>query len=69
MFLSHLKRNARASMAIRQWLKFPSKEVPCRDARPASLVAIHQHVLKPTTSAGLVALVYLVCFVCLVEQD
>jgi len=56
-------------MAMRQWPKFPSKEVSCRDETQADMVAIHQPVLKSTTSAGLVALVYLVCFVCLVEQD
>jgi len=33
------------------------------------MVDIHHYVLKSTTSAGVVALVYLVCFVYLVEQD
>jgi hypothetical protein len=45
-------------MAMRQWPKFPSKEVSCRDETQADMVAIHQPVLKSTTSAGLVALVY-----------
>ena len=54
VFLSHLKRNARASIAIRQWFKFPSKAVSCRDATQATVVAIHQSMLKSTTSAGAV---------------
>jgi stress-induced morphogen len=47
-------RNARASMAMRQWPKFPSKEVSCRDETQEDMVAIHQPVLKSTTSAGAV---------------
>jgi hypothetical protein len=56
-------------MAIQQWHKFSSKVLSCRDEMQIDMVAIHQHGLKSTTSAGLVVLVYLVCFVCLVEQD
>jgi hypothetical protein len=51
VFLSHLKRNACASTVIRQWPKFPSKEVSCRDETQEDMVAIHQPVLKSTTSA------------------
>jgi hypothetical protein len=77
VFLAHLKRNAHASVAMRQWLKFSSKVAFRCDATRADVVAIHQHVLKSTTSAGavrdvktrLVDLVCLVCLVYLVEQD
>ena len=54
MFLPHLKRKARAIMDMRQWLKFSSEVASCRDATRADVVAIHQHVLKSTTSAGAV---------------
>jgi hypothetical protein len=60
-------RNARASMAMRQWPKFPRKEASCRDETQEDLVAIHQPVLKSTTSTGLVILVYLVDLVHLVS--
>jgi len=63
------KRNAYASMAMRQGLKFPCKALSLRDTMQVPLVAIHQPVLKSTTRAWLVALVDLVCFVCLVEQN
>ena len=45
-----LTRNVRASMAMRQWLTFPSKEMLCCDVTQAHVVAIHHHVLKSTTS-------------------
>jgi hypothetical protein len=49
-----VKRKARAIMDMRQWLKFSSKVASCRDATRADVVAIHQPVLKSTTSAGAV---------------
>jgi hypothetical protein len=48
-------------MAMRQWPKFPSKEVPCRDETQEDMVAIHQPVLKSTTRAG--SLLWFVLFV------
>jgi hypothetical protein len=45
-----VKRKARAITDMRQWLKFSSKVASCRDATRADVVAIHQHVLKSTTS-------------------
>ena len=51
MFLPHLKRNARASMAMRQGFKFRSKAVSSRDTMQAPVVAINQPVLKSTTNA------------------
>ena len=48
--LAPIRRNDCASMAIQQWPKFPSKKVSCRDATRADVVAIHQYVLKSTTS-------------------
>ena len=65
--MSQVKRNARASMAMRQWLMFSSKEVSCRDKTQEDMVAIHQPVLISTTRVGLVVLVYLVDFVHLVS--
>ena len=50
MFLPHLKRNARASMAMRKGFTFPSKAVSSRDTMQAPMVAINQPVLKSTTS-------------------
>jgi hypothetical protein len=50
MFLPHLKRNARARMTMRQGFKFASKAVSSHDTMQAPVVAIHQHVLKSTTS-------------------
>ena len=50
MFLPHLKRNARASVAMRQGFTFPSKAVSSRDTMQALVVAINQPVLKSTTS-------------------
>ena len=49
-----VRRNACASMVIQQWRKFPSKVVSCRDEMQLDMVAIHQHGLKSTTSAGAV---------------
>jgi hypothetical protein len=69
LFLSHVKRNARASMAIQKGFGFPCKEESNGQVAHSYVVDIHHHVLKSTTSAGLVALVYFVCFVYLVEQD
>jgi hypothetical protein len=54
MFLPHLKRNARASMAMRQGFSFPSKAVSSHDTMQVPVVAINQPVLKSTTSAGAV---------------
>ena len=51
MFLPHLKRNARASMAMRQGFTFSSKAVSSRDTMQAPVVAINQTVLKSTTNA------------------
>jgi hypothetical protein len=51
MFLPHLKRNARASMAMRQGFKFASKAVSSYDTMQAPVVAINQPVLKSTTNA------------------
>ena len=50
MFLPHLKRNARASMTMRQGFTFPSKAVSSHDTMQAPVVAINQTVLKSTTS-------------------
>ena len=52
--LTPSKRNDCASMAMQQWPKFPSKKVSCRDGTQVDMVAIHQHGLKSTTSAGAV---------------
>jgi hypothetical protein len=41
-------------MAIQQRHKFPSKVLCCRDEMQIDMVAIHQHGLKSTTSAGVV---------------
>jgi hypothetical protein len=54
-------------MAMRQWPKFPSKEVSCRDETQEYLVAIHQPVLKSTTRAG--SLLWFVLFVWLEKNN
>jgi len=56
-----LKRNARASMAMRQGLRFPCKTSSLRDTMQALVVAIHQPVLKSTTRLG--SLLWLIWFV------
>jgi len=59
-----LKRNARASTAMWQGLKFSCKALSLRATMQVPLVAIHQPVLKSTTRAGLVAwLIWFVSFV------
>ena len=50
MFVLYLKRNARASMAMQQGIKFPGKAAFSRDTMQALVVAINQPVLKSTTS-------------------
>jgi hypothetical protein len=54
---------------MRQWPNFPTKEVFCRDEAQEDMVAIHQPVLKSTTRAGLVALVYLVHLVSFLQPN
>ena len=53
-FFSQLKRNARASAAMQQWLTFLWKRVVLSrhdlSAALSTVVAMHQHVLKSTTS-------------------
>jgi len=50
MFSPHLKRNVRASVAVRQGFTFPSKVLSFRDTMQAPVVAINQTVLKSTTT-------------------
>ena len=81
VFLSHLKRNVRASMVIRKQFGFPCKEESRVEVAHSYVVDIHHHVLKSTTSAGavrdsrlvdlvsLVALVYLVSLIQPNERD
>ena len=75
VFLSHLERNERASMAIRKRFGFSCKEESYGQMTYAEVVVIHHDVLKSTTSARrrgawcatcknrLVALVHLVILV------
>jgi hypothetical protein len=51
LFLSHVKRNARASMAIQKGFGFPCKEESNGQVAHSYVVDIHHHVLKSTTSA------------------
>jgi hypothetical protein len=72
MFLPHVKSNACASMALRKQFRFHCKEESLCEVAQVSVVDIHHHVLKSTTSdrnrSGkncMVHLVYLVCLICL----
>ena len=49
MFMSHLKRNACASMAMWERFRFPCNEGSYGKSVQAGVVDIHQHVLKSTT--------------------
>jgi hypothetical protein len=47
-----VKRNARASMAMQKWLRFPCKEESYGQVAYVGVADIHHHVLKSTTSDG-----------------
>ena len=66
MFMSHLKRNACASMAMLGRFRFPCKEGSHGKLVQAGVVDIHQHMLKSTTKN--VRRVDLVCLVDLVGR-
>jgi hypothetical protein len=46
LFMSHLKRNARASMAMLARFRFPRKEGYSGKLVQVGVADIHQHVLK-----------------------
>ena len=52
VLLLHVKRNACASMAMQKWLRFPCKGESYGQVSYVSVVDIHHHVLKSTTSDG-----------------